>query len=149
MNVADMMTARPVTIHQDHTLRQAIEAMTRIGCHHLPVLSGDDHIIGIITDFDCRRASNSPTITPENWQEDEHLSHLLVRNFMTPAPIIVEPDMPADEAARLMLVNHISCLPVMKGETLIGIITTSDIIMAFIRMHKHEMLGARHASPGV
>jgi acetoin utilization protein AcuB len=58
---------------------------------------------------------------------------------MTPAPIIVEPDTSAAEAARLMLVNQISCLPVMRGETLIGILTSSDIFMAFIRCQTHEL----------
>lgn len=138
MNVADMMTGRPVTIHQNDTLRQALEAMARIGCHHLPVLSGEGHIVGIITDSDCRRALKTPSIPPENWEEEETARQLLVRSYMTPAPIIVEPDMSADEAARLMLTNHVSCLPVMRSETLVGIITTSDIIMAFIKLHKRE-----------
>ena len=54
---------------------------------------------------------------------------------MTPAPIIVEPNTPAAEAARLMLVNHIGCLPVMRSETLVGIITKSDILMAFMNIY--------------
>jgi CBS domain-containing protein len=140
MNVADMMTGKPVTISQNDSLRQALEAMARIGCHHLPVLSGEGHIVGIITDNDCRRALRAPDIPPENWEAEEVARQLRVRSFMTPAPIIVEPDMSADEAARLMLTNHVSCLPVMRGETLVGIITTSDIIMAFIKMHKREAI---------
>ena len=138
MNVSDMMTARPVTIDQDSTLRLALEYMERIGCHHLPVVSRDHHIVGIITDQDCRRAIKAPFISPDSREQEKAASSLLVRNFMTPAPIIVEPDMAADEAARLMLTNHVSCLPVMRSETLVGIITTSDILMSFIRMHKRE-----------
>jgi CBS domain-containing protein len=59
-----MMTARPVTIVQNGTLHQALEAMARIGCHHLPVLSSEGHIVGIITDSDCRRALKRPTTLP-------------------------------------------------------------------------------------
>jgi acetoin utilization protein AcuB len=138
MNVADMMTARPATIHQDESLHQAIEAMGRIGCHHLPVVSNDTHIVGVITEADCRRGLKAATIPPTSPDKEEAARHLLVRNFMSAAPIIVEPDMPADEAARLMLAHHVSCLPVMRSETLIGIITTSDILIAFIRMSKRE-----------
>jgi len=136
MNVSEIMTGRPVTIRQDRSLNDAVEAMTRIGCHHLPVLSGDGHIVGIITESDCRRALQIPSILPLEPSEQEGARRLQVRQFMSPAPIIVEPDMPAEEAARLMLTHHISCLPVMRSETLIGIITTSDILMAFIRLLK-------------
>jgi CBS domain-containing protein len=55
---------------------------------------------------------------------------------MTPAPIVVEPEMDADEAARLMLTNHIGCLPVMRSETLVGIVTTSDMLVAFMNLYK-------------
>ena len=52
MNVAEMMTVKPVTIYQTETLRHALDAMAQIGCHHLPVLSRDGHIVGIITEMD-------------------------------------------------------------------------------------------------
>ena len=136
MNVADIMTINPVTIRHDRTLRDAIEMMERVGCHHLPVTGSDGHIIGIISDRDCRIALNVPATPPEGWRDDEATQNILVRRVMTPAPIIVEPDASADEAARLMLSHHISSLPVMRSETLIGIITTSDILSAFIRLHK-------------
>lgn len=140
MNVADMMTAKPVTIDQSETLRQALDTMARAGCHHLPVLSREGHIIGVITHSDCLRALRPPDTHTLDWDEEQIARRRQVRTVMTPAPIIVEPDMPADEAARLMLTNHVSCLPVMRSETLVGIITTSDILMAFIRMHRREKL---------
>jgi CBS domain-containing protein len=143
MNVADMMTGKPVTIFQHEPLRHALAAMAKIGCHHLPVLSREGHIVGIITDNDCRRALKRPEGHTGEWDEDAAADRLLVRTVMTPAPIIVEPDMSADEGARLMLTNHVSCLPVMRGETLVGIITTSDILMAFIKMHKREIASVK------
>jgi CBS domain-containing protein len=132
MNVEDMMTARPITIYQTGTLHHALDAMARIGCHHLPVLSAEGHIVGIITDTDCRRAISMLPVEMQGQQGSAR--DLLVRNFMTPAPIIVEPDMAVAEAARLMLTHHVSALPVMRSETLVGIITTSDILMAFIKL---------------
>jgi acetoin utilization protein AcuB len=141
MNVSDIMTEKPVTIRPGNTLREALEAMDRVGCHHLPVVSVDSHVVGILSERDCRTALNSPHIRRERWQDEALADHLQVRTIMTSAPIIIEPDASADEAARLMLVNHISCLPVMRGETLIGIITTSDILMAFMAMHKRDCNG--------
>lgn len=138
MNVADIMTAKPTTIHRDASLREALELMERIGCHHLPVLGNDGHLIGVISDRDCRTAINSPYILREQWQDTELVNQLRVRTLMTPAPIVVPPDSSADEAAQLMLKNNISCLPVMRDETLVGIITRTDIVRAFIALHQRR-----------
>jgi len=136
MNVADIMTRNPATIHHDATLEQALEVMERLGCRHLPVLSADAHLVGILSDRDCRLALNSPHILREHWQDEEIIKRTYIVSIMTPAPIVIEADVSACEAARLMLTNHISALPVMRSETLIGIITTSDLLAAFMTLVK-------------
>ncbi|NWF70578.1 MAG: CBS domain-containing protein [Chloroflexi bacterium] len=133
MHVSDIMTTSPVTIDQNSTLYGAMETMQRMGCHHLPVISADRHFIGIISDHDCRRALS---IWDDQWRESKLAQRMLVRAVMTPAPIVIEADAPAYEAARLMLASYIRCLPVMRGETLIGIITTSDLLIAFMNLDK-------------
>lgn len=138
MNVADIMTQKPVTVRADQTIAYALEKMRSIGCRHLPVLSTDGHVIGVLSDRDCRTALNSPHIANDRWDNDELAKHLTVAIAMSAAPINVEPSAPVSEAAHLMLVNHIGCLPVMRGETLIGIVTTSDILMAFINQEKSQ-----------
>lgn len=139
LSVSDIMTANPVTIRQDGTIREALGKMAEIGCHHLPVLSDDGHLIGVVSDNDCHVALNLPYKLRNEWRGNQKASSQQIRSVMTPAPIVVEPGTIAVEAARLMLYNHISCLPVMRGETLIGIITTSDILMAFIRSNKEGL----------
>lgn len=134
MNVSDIMTRKPVTVHQDTALQIALETMERVGCRHLPVMSSASHLVGIISDRDCRTAMNSPHVLHERWQDEELLHKLPVRAAMTPAPIVVEPDASVVKAAQLLLNHRISCLPVMRDETLVGIITTSDILMAFVRL---------------
>jgi acetoin utilization protein AcuB len=134
MNVSDIMTKKPATIRLQSSLREALETMDKVGCHHLPVLSSDGHLIGVVSDRDCRTALNSPHIMRERWQDEELINRLQARNFMTPAPIVVPPEAPAEEAARLMLQNRISCLPVMRDETLVGIVTRTDIVAAFMNL---------------
>lgn len=138
MNVSDIMTAKPVSIHQNGTLRQALELMEDSHFRHLPVLNSEGQLVGILSDRDCRTALNSPHILRERWQDEELAETLRVRTIMSPAPIVIEPDAEADEAARLMLDNHISCLPVILGETLVGIVTTSDILAAFREIYRRE-----------
>lgn len=137
MNVSDIMTRNPITISSSSTLREAMEAMEKISCHHLPVLSAEKHLVGIITARDCRLALSLPDVVREYWLEDELSTRLLVRSVMTPAPTVVTPDTSAQEAARMMLRDYVSCLPVMRDETLVGIITVSDILVAFAKMQQN------------
>jgi len=137
MNVVDIMTTQPIVIRADQTLRDALELMERQSIKHLPVVSTQKHLIGILSDRDCRYALNSPFTAREHWKQDlNQVNRLSVRSIMTPAPIIVEPQVPAAEAARLMLMHKIGCLPVMRAETLIGIITRSDVLVAFMTMQR-------------
>jgi acetoin utilization protein AcuB len=133
MKVAEIMTANPVTIGPDNTLRAAMEQMAAIDCHHLPVISSQGHLIGVITARDCRLALRLPDILHEYWHDHEQADQLQVRSFMSAGPIIAEPDTPTEEAARLMVTNDVSCLPVMRGETLVGIVTISDVLIAFVK----------------
>ena len=132
MNVSDIMTERPATVRLHNTLREVLDLMEQINCHHVPVLNTQNHVIGIISDRDCRLAMNSPFIMRERWQDEELVNHLYARMIMSAAPIVITPEADAEDAAKLMLSRRISCLPVMRDETLVGIVTRSDILLAFI-----------------
>ncbi len=140
MKVDNIMTRNPVIIRPDNTLREALETMEQSECHHLPVISSEGHLIGIITARDCRLALRLPDIVQKYWEDHDSVNHLTVGAVMTVAPIVAEADTPVPEAARLMMAHYVSCLPVMRGETLVGIITISDVLVAFVKMHQ-PMLG--------
>ncbi|MGF1506536.1 MAG: CBS domain-containing protein [Anaerolineae bacterium] len=132
------MTANPITADYNDTLRTALRKMASINVNHLPVLDSDGHLVGIVSDRDVRRVLDLPELMLHNWEKVPDLDTIRVRQIMTAAPIIVEPHAPAEDAARLMLVNHISSLPVMRAETLVGIVTKSDILVAYLRMVERQ-----------
>jgi CBS domain-containing protein len=134
MNVSDVMTLHPTTIAPEATLVAAIEVMRGLGCHHLPVLSAEKQLIGVLSARDCEQALGESLDKTRPVINSALAYAIPVSMVMTAAPIVVEPDAPAHEAARLMLEHYIGCLPVMRGETLIGIVTRSDLLMAFIAL---------------
>lgn len=138
MNISEMMTAKPITIHQDRPLQTALEILEANNFHHLPVMNSEGQLVGILTKRDIRAALKSPFILREAWQNEAAIIRLPVRAIMTPAPIVVEPEADADDAVRLMLANHVSCLPVVRSETLVGIITTSDVLNAFRTLYRRS-----------
>ena len=70
MNVLDIMTANPFIIRVDKPLRQALEMMQEHQFKHLPVISHGGHLVGVVSDRDCRHALNSPFVMRERWQDD-------------------------------------------------------------------------------
>jgi acetoin utilization protein AcuB len=136
MIISDLMTENPVSIQQDATLRAALEAMERVGCHHVPVLNQHGMLVGVISSHDCRQALNLPSVVRRQWQENKLLDRLPVSAVMTLAPVVVQEDTSTEEAVHLMLDKHIGCLPVIRGKALVGIVTTSDILRTFAKLLK-------------
>jgi acetoin utilization protein AcuB len=133
MRVADIMTEHPVTVRLNDSLRTAVEQMQAYNCRRLPVVNADGALVGIVTDRDTRLALHSPFVLGEKWAEDALLDGVAVRECMTSAPITVEPTTDISDAINLMLVHRIGGLPVLRGETIVGIITSTDVMTAFAR----------------
>lgn len=51
----------------------------------------------------------------------------MVKEWMTPDPIMIRPDTTLPEAHRLMMDHSIRRLPVVDGERLVGIVTLGDV----------------------
>jgi acetoin utilization protein AcuB len=108
----------------------------------LPVLDKDNKLIGIVTKKDLLKAGPSPATTLDMYEISYLLSKLKVEKIMERQVITVGEDEVVEEAARIMADKDISCLPVMRGNLLVGIITGTDLFRVFV-----NAFGARH--PGI
>lgn len=130
LKVNDLMTAIPYTVAADTSLRHVIEVMKTEGCRQLPVLE-DGILIGIVTDRDIRLVMNSPMVLHGHWQDEELLDQATAGSCMTANPMIVEPDTPAYQAARMLSLYKFGALPVVDDKVLVGIITVTDFLDNF------------------
>ena len=89
-----------------------------------------NRLVGIVSRNDLMQAAPSKATTLSVFEANYLLAHLEVREIMN-EPITVTKDTPLEEGARLMVEKGIGCLPVMRGEDLVGIITETDIFKAF------------------
>lgn len=150
MNVVDIMTHNPITVMSDQPLGTALALMASHTCKHLPVMSRSHHLVGVISDRDIRYALESPYTLDTDWSNHQHVRNTKISQVMTAAPIIVEPQAPAKMAAELMLTHRIGCLPVMRAETLVGIITRSDILIAFMTLlQRDEAIPIKRTNSGI
>ncbi len=141
MLVRDCMTPDPRTIEPDATLEDALTLMRVLRVRHLPVMRGH-RLVGVVTWTDLM-----PAAPPMESLSGRRLAALLkqtqVRDVMTPDPLTVAPDEPAEAAARLLRDRKIGCLPVVEQEMLVGIVTESDLFDALIHMLGGDLAGLR------
>lgn len=131
MFVKTYMTPNPITITPDSTHPQAMSILRKNKIRHLPVVE-NNRLVGIIVEKDLLSNQPSPATTLSVYEIYSLLEMLRVRQMMSRPVITVEGDCPVEEAARIMVENTISCLPIMDGKTLIGIITETDIFKVLV-----------------
>jgi acetoin utilization protein AcuB len=118
MLVGNRMTKHPVTIGPDEHLSAAKSKMEAGRFRRLPVVS-DGTLVGIITERDLREHTG-------------HFNQVKINGVMTEKPITIAPGATVEEAAQILLKRQIGGLPVVETDKLIGIITTNDIMKAFL-----------------
>jgi acetoin utilization protein AcuB len=120
MEMVHIMTRHPETIDANDTLAKAKQMMDVAGFRRLPVVT-DDKVIGMLTERDLRSHSG-------------HLESTKANAAMSTPVITVSPHSTVQEAARLMLQHKIGGLPVLDGDKLVGIVTTIDMLGAFLQV---------------
>jgi CBS domain-containing protein len=80
-------------------------------------------LLGIFTERDALRAVGSGT----------DLTAASVKDWMTKDPVTVGPDTDSEEAAAVMATHGFRHLPVVDGDTVIGVVSLRDILSTRIR----------------
>lgn len=118
MQMQHVMTRSPETIRPEDVLLKAKEMMDAGGFRRLPVVR-EGRVVGILTERDLR-------------EHGGYLKSTKVDAIMRAPVVTVESKASVEEAARLMLRNKIGGLPVVDGGKLVGIVTSSDLLRAFL-----------------
>jgi len=131
--VKEWMSAEVVTITPETNLPEAHDLMNRYNIRRLPVIK-NNRLVGIVTLGDVREAEPSDATSLSIWEVNYLLWKLNVKTIMTQQPITTSTDATVGEAARLMLENKVSGLPVVDDEgRVVGIITESDIFRMVVQ----------------
>ncbi len=138
MLVRERMSRHPITITPDTSLNDALRIIREEKVRRLPVLDKKGKLVGIVSEKDLLYASPSPATSLSVYEMNYLISKIKVSDLMTRDVITICEDCPLEEAARIMVDNHIGGLPVIRGDVLVGMITESDLFKVFL-----ELLGAR------
>ena len=119
VTVHDAMTSNVLTVDPRTSVAEAALLMTRfkIGCL---IVKSNSKPEGLITESDIIRKVVS---------KDFKASEITIGEVMSKNLISIEPGSELNEAARAMAKNKIRRLPVVNDNILVGILTSSDVLM--------------------
>jgi acetoin utilization protein AcuB len=122
MRVAEIMNHDPVTVPPKTPVGTALKLMQQHQIRHLPVIDN-----GVMVGWISARTLREVLLA-------SMLEVITVGDVMVQAPISVTPETSVEEAARLVHEHRIGGLPVLEGDTLVGVLTVNDLLSAFIVM---------------
>jgi acetoin utilization protein AcuB len=132
MLVQDIMQTQVITATIKTTLPEILRLLEPRGFRHVPVVDGGA-LVGIISDRDVKGAMVSAATSTEGRERDRLLGRLTAGEIMTRTVTTVAPMFAVEEAARLMVTQKISALPVTEGGRLVGIVTETDVLRLFVK----------------
>ncbi len=120
MIVRDVMAKNIKTVKPDETVHAAVQKMNKFDIGSVIVVSSG-RPIGIITETNIMRRIVEPRMDPATvWTKDIMSSPLMT----------IDENAAVEEAAKIMVEKRINRIPVMKGDKLVGLISSTDIVKA-------------------
>lgn len=128
MYVGRIMHRNIISVRPETSLNDAIDITQKNKIQHLIVLDKSGKLVGIVSSHDIKQTLASPATTLSTHELNYLLDKVTVSSFMTKKVLTVPPDTTVERAAYVMQTNNISALPVMEGENVVGIVTTTDVM---------------------
>ena len=128
--VEEIMKTKVETLQAEDTIESAIRVMREKKIKHIPIINHEMEVIGIVSDRDVKDA------TPSIFHDDSAAAELKkpIKYIMKTEVITGHPLDFVEEVAALFFEHHISCLPILKENKLVGIITETDLLYTLIQL---------------
>jgi len=123
-----LMTHAPATAAADDNLLDAVERMASRNIRHLPVIDGDRHVVGVLSDRDVRTLVGNCKRPLRPDDAVVRVRSLRVGDAMTRSAFVVRQDAPFDEVVRVFTEQRVGAVPVVdQQDHLVGIISYVDV----------------------
>ena len=135
MKVKELMSTKVYTVSPEDSLDRVVVMFHFNAIRHLPVVE-NGKVVGVISDRDVKKILG-PRHTLKVSKIDGSLITVparKVRTVMNRKLSTLGPEDKASDAAAIMAKRKIGCLPVVRHGRLVGIITSTDILRAFVKL---------------
>lgn len=126
--VSTIMTKDVFLLEAGDTLRDAENTFRNHSLRHAPVCSGGD-LVGMLSLIDLKHQDEEGSGA---FGVESKYTPMLVHQVMTSDPISVQVSASITEVAEIFTENDFHAIPVLDGEKIVGIVSTTDIIRCFL-----------------
>lgn len=145
MKVNDIMERGPITVSPDTSLRELAHLLTEHQISGVPVVDDTGRCLGVVSEGDLLvKQLNRPLgrRVPLEWLIGERHDPAELRRraattaaeAMSAPPVTITADRPIRDAAALMVDRKVNRLPVIADGRVVGIVTRSDMVRAYLRL---------------
>ena len=131
ITVDEIMSVELRTLTANDSLADAQSMMANAHIHHIPIVEGDNQLVGIVSHRDVLTATEPQKSGAPLAQNPSNIS---VNEFMTRDVTTVDPRANLRQAAVFLQRHSYGCLPVVEEGKLIGIVTDTDFVGVAINL---------------
>lgn len=150
--VGDVMVSAVVAAHEGAVFKEIVDALIRNRISAVPVIDADRRVLGVVSESDLLvRVSRAHLTMPRGHllsgrsEERGKLHAATARELMTSPAVVISPRAAIAEAAWHALRSRVRRLPVVDDAgVLVGIVSRSDLLCAFLRPDEQICADIRH-----
>jgi len=128
LKASQIMTTPVISLQACARAREAVKTLETSGFRHIPVLSHQNQLVGMVSDRDvyrCMCGSGAVCLHCSTSKEE-----VLVEDVMKDQVLAASADVDARYIARLFVEQRVGAMPIVENDQLVGIVTRSDILKA-------------------
>lgn len=154
MRASDVMVSKVITVGSDTTVQQIANILLSNRISAVPVVDGQGHLIGIVSEGDLIHRVEVGTERRHSWwldllrdrrtvADDFLKSHATkAADVMTKRVITASPDLTLGDLATLLEKNRIKRVPIVENGKLVGIVSRANLIQALAVLHRNTPVEA-------
>jgi len=144
MQARDVMTTQVITVAPDTDVREIAKRLLESGISAVPVVERDGRIIGIVSEGDLMRRSESDTERRSSWwlsllllPEQKAIDYVKTHghraaDVMTRQVITANDDASLEEVAEILEKHRIKRVPVVRSDKLVGIVSRANLLHGLV-----------------
>lgn len=134
LKVNDLMTKKVFSLQEHDNVQTARSIMNLGRIRHIPIVDREERFVGLLTHRDLLAVTISKLADIEDEVQNEIDASIPIHEIMRRDVTTISPNVDLREAAELLLQHKYGCLPVVKDEKLVGILTEADFLKLTISL---------------
>ena len=137
MIVEEIMKTTLITLLPSNTVKEALQLMKDQQIRHIPIVDKNQKLVGLVTSNTLKNnVSWNALEDTKSFVSEKLIEDIMIKDLITAHPLDF-----VEEIALTFYEMKISCLPIVTGGQLVGLVTASDLLYTYI-----ELTGANKPS---